>query len=154
MNAQTSESAQTSGLTVTEYVAIGISSLLLGLIYVASVFLFLHVRKRRKATSDEDGRRIKGKKNKDGSIITERDIIRVNHERMQNLPNTQENGVVKKNPLLNIGGRQLIDIKMYPNDSGNNSSDFDDFADSSTPSDDNLYTVCLKSICIYIQHQC
>nr|CAD7196414.1 unnamed protein product [Timema douglasi] len=41
------------GLTVSEYVAIGVCSVLLGLIYVASVFLYLHVRRRRKGRSDD-----------------------------------------------------------------------------------------------------
>lgn len=106
----------------------------------------MHIRKRRKATSDEDGRRLKGLKKKDGSIITERDIVRVNNERMQNLPNSmgQDDGIIKKNPLLNIGGRQLHDIKHYPSDSGSNLSDLDDFGDSSAQSEDNLYNVSYK----------
>ncbi|XP_075981141.1 shavenoid isoform X2 [Anticarsia gemmatalis] len=153
-NAQTSESSHASGLTVSEYVAIGISSLLLGLVYVASVFLFLHMRKRRKATSDEDGRRLKGLKKKDGSIITERDIVRVNNERMQNLPSSmgQDDGIIKKNPLLSIGSRQLHDVKHYPNDSSSNLSDLDDFADSSAQSDDNLYTSQTISAVVHHNH--
>lgn len=142
-NAQTSESTNSSGLTVSEYVAIGISSLLLGLIYVASVFLFLHIRKRRKAMSDEDGNRIpKGLKKKDGSVITERDIVRVNNERIQNLPNAmgQDDGIVKKNPLLTIS-RQIHENKNFPTDSGSNLSDSDDFGDNSVRSEENLYNV-------------
>ncbi|KAJ8717874.1 hypothetical protein PYW07_005804 [Mythimna separata] len=151
-NAQTSGSTTTSGLTVSEYVAIGISSLLLGLIYVASVFLFLHIRKRRKAMSDEDGnRRPKGLKKKDGSAITERDIVRVNNERIQTLPNAmgQDDGVIKKNPLLNIN-RQLHENKNFTSDSGSNISDSDDFGDSAR-SDDNLYNNQTTSAVIH-QH--
>jgi hypothetical protein len=129
---------------VTEYVAIGISSLLLGLIYVASVFLYLHIRKRRKAASDEGGtKRLKGLKKKDGSIITERDIIRINNERVQPSANSmvQDDTIVKKNPLLNIG-RQFHDSKNFPSDSGSNLSDSEDFPDHSVLSDDNnLYNV-------------
>ncbi|XP_021182168.3 uncharacterized protein Sha [Helicoverpa armigera] len=137
-NAQTSGSSSSAGLSVSEYVAIGISSLLLGLIYVASVFLFLHIRKRRKAMSDEDGNRRKGVIKKDGSIITERDIVRVNNERIQALPNAmgQDDGVIKKNPLLNIN-RQHHENKNFTSDSSN-VSDSDEFCDSAR-SEDNLY---------------
>lgn len=92
--------------------------------------------------SDEDGsRRTKGLKKKDGSVITERDIIRVNNERIQTLPNAmgQDDGVIKKNPLLNIS-RQPNESKNFPSDSGSNISDSDEFGDSAR-SDDNLYTV-------------
>lgn len=41
----------TVGLTTKEYIAIAICSLLLGLIYVASVFLYLHVKKRKSRNS-------------------------------------------------------------------------------------------------------
>lgn len=45
-----------SGLSVSEYVAIGVCSILLGLIYVASVFLYLHTRKKKqKETKQKDG---------------------------------------------------------------------------------------------------
>lgn len=142
-NAQTSDAVTTSGLTVTEYVAIGISSLLLGLVYIASVFLFLHIRKRRKAASDEGDslRRLKGLKKKDGSSITERDIVRVNNERNQTLPNAmgQDNGVVKKNPLLSMN--RFHDSKGFTSDSGSNLSDSEDFTDISVRSDDNMFNV-------------
>lgn len=136
-----------SGLSVTEYVAIGISSLLLGLIYVASVFLYLHIRKRKKAASDEGStRRLKGLKKKDGTAITERDIIRITNERVPNLPNAMgDDGVVKKNPLLNLS-RQFHDVKSFPSDSGSNLSDSEDFADSSARSEDNLINVSQSQI--------
>jgi hypothetical protein len=61
-------------LSVSEYVAIGTCSVLLGLIYVASVFLYVHLRKRReKSRKPED----------------------------QNLTSAEE-GVVKNNPLLTM----------------------------------------------------
>ncbi|CAG9795740.1 unnamed protein product [Diatraea saccharalis] len=152
-NAQTSEASSTSGLSVTEYVAIGLSSLLLGLIYVASVFLYLHIRKRKKAASNEGStKRIKGLKKKDGSIITERDIIRVTNERMQPISNaiTQDEGVVKKNPLLNIT-RQFHESKSFPSDSGSNLSDSEDFAESSARSDDtNLYNNQITSAVVHL----
>lgn len=139
-NAQTSPTTDTSGLTVTEYVVIGISSLLLGLIYVASVFLYLHIRKRRKAASEESKARKLKSINKDGKILTERDIVRINNERMQTLPVLgQDDGVIKKNPLLS---RQYHDSKSgFPSDSGSNVSDSDDFAGSSSRSEDNVCKV-------------
>lgn len=110
---------------------------------MASVFLFLHIRKRRKAASDEGDslRKLKGLKKKDGSSITERDIVRVNNERIQTLQNSmgQDTGVVKKNPLLSMN--RFHDSKSFPSDSGSNLSDSEDFGDSSARSDDNLYHV-------------
>jgi len=43
-----------AGLTVSEYVAIGVCSILLGIIYVASIMLYLHIKKRRRKSSDKD----------------------------------------------------------------------------------------------------
>lgn len=123
--------------------------MLLGLIYVASVFLYLHIRKRRKAASEEgSNRRLKGLKKKDGSIITERDIIRINNERTQSLPNAmgQDDGVVKKNPLLTMG-RQFHDTKSsYPSDSGSNLSDSEDCPDGSGRSEDHMVHVRIHNI--------
>lgn len=142
-NAQTSQATTTSGLSVTEYVAIGISSLLLGLIYVASVFLYLHIRKRKKVGSEDSSRRLKSLKNKDGSIITERDIVRINNERVQSLPNSLDldDGLIKNNPLMGLS-RQFHQIKhSFPSDSGSTLSDSEDFADSSVRSDDHMFQV-------------
>lgn len=153
-NAQTADGGSSSGLTVTEYVAIGISSLLLGLVYVASVFLFLHIRKRRKAASDEGDslKRLKGLKKKDGTPITERDIVRVNNERIQTLPNAmgQDNGVIKKNPLLSMN--RFHDSKGFTSDSGSNLSDSEDFTDISVRSDDNMFNVSLVFFQEFIVH--
>lgn len=41
------------GLTAKEYIVIGACSLILGLIYVASVFLYLHVKKYKSRNSNE-----------------------------------------------------------------------------------------------------
>ncbi|XP_013136965.1 PREDICTED: uncharacterized protein LOC106102102 [Papilio polytes] len=149
-NAQTLPTTDTSGLTVTEYVVIGISSLLLGLIYVASVFLYLHIRKRRKAASEESKARKLKSINKDGKILTERDIVRINNERMQTLPVLgQDDGVIKKNPLLS---RQYHDSKSgFPSDSGSNVSDSDDFAGSSSRSEDNVCKKQTTSAVVHLQ---
>lgn len=62
------------GLSPSEYVAIGVCSLLLGLVYVASVLLYLHARRRR------------SEKDKVGSAaLASVDL---------------EHGIVKNNPLL------------------------------------------------------
>ncbi|OWR45176.1 hypothetical protein KGM_207536 [Danaus plexippus plexippus] len=143
-NVQTSEGSTATGLTVSEYIAIGISSLLLGLIYVASVFLYLHIKKKRNSTAKENGlRKLKGLK-KDGLTITERDIIRINNERIQSLPNVmgQDDGVVKKNPLLSVG--RQFDNKTFPSDL----SDSDDFADT-LRKDDNSCHNQLTSVVIH-----
>nr|XP_026492556.1 uncharacterized protein LOC113398161 [Vanessa tameamea]XP_026492564.1 uncharacterized protein LOC113398161 [Vanessa tameamea] len=138
-NAQTSDGSGSSGLSVTEYIVIGISSLLLGLIYVASVFLYLHIKKRRKASAEEGNlKKLKGLK-KDVLSITEHDIIRISNERGQILPNSmgQDEGVIKKNPLLNagLGNRQFHDNKRFSSDL----SDSEDFADSSLHSEENSF---------------
>lgn len=128
-------------MTVTEYVVIGISSLLLGLIYVASVFLYLHIRKRRKAASDTSARKLKGLKGKDGKI-TERDIIRINNERIQTISNVlDDDGIIKKNPLLS----RQYESKSFPSDSSN-VSDSEDFG-SSSRSDDNVCKVSDNFLC-------
>lgn len=44
---QSNTSKNTDGLSTKEYIAIGACSVLLGLIYVASVFLYIHVKKRK-----------------------------------------------------------------------------------------------------------
>lgn len=71
--------ASNNGLSMSEYVAIGISSVLLGFIYVSSVLLYLHIRKRRREKKKEQG-------NYDDKSLT-----------------TMEEGVVKNNPLLGFG---------------------------------------------------
>lgn len=87
------------GLSVSEYIAIGICSILLGLIYVASVFLYLHLRRRRK----------KGSECKD---VERRDE--------QNL--SPEEGVIKNNPLLGLG-RHFSGPENSYSDSGSSDND-------------------------------
>lgn len=78
-SADSSLDTNTNGLSISEYVAIGISSVLLGFIYVASVMLYLHIRKRRRESSNADDDSDK-----------------------KNL-STIEEGIVKNNPLLGLG---------------------------------------------------
>jgi len=47
----TTLASTSDGMTMREYVVIGICSLLLGLIYVASVFLYLYMKKRKRHSS-------------------------------------------------------------------------------------------------------
>ncbi|XP_044746939.1 uncharacterized protein LOC123308382 [Coccinella septempunctata] len=78
-NAQTL-SEDNGSLTVPEYVAIGICSVLLGLIYVASVFLYLHIRKRNRLRTSN-----KSKENQN-----------------QDPHSLAEEGIIKNNPLLGL----------------------------------------------------
>ncbi|VVC97985.1 unnamed protein product [Leptidea sinapis] len=146
-DAQIAESSASNGLSATEYVAIGISSLLLGLIYVASVFLYLHIRKRKKIASEECTiQRLKQKKN--GKSLTQRDIMRINSECVQSLPNVmgQDDGVIKKNPLLSV-------VRSFTSDSGSNVSDSEDMPDSSTRSDENGFKKRTTSAVIHLQRE-
>lgn len=43
-----------SGLSTKEYIVIAICSLCLGLIYIASVFLYIHMKKRKRNSGDDD----------------------------------------------------------------------------------------------------
>ncbi|XP_047520026.1 uncharacterized protein LOC125059590 [Pieris napi] len=148
--AHTSDTPPSTGLSASEYVAIGISSLLLGLIYVASVFLYLHIRKRRKASTEENSvRRTKGRK-RDGTIITERDILRINNERVQISNAMGEEGVIKKNPLLTVG--RSFD-KSYPSDTCSNLSDSEDMPDSSLKSEDNVFNKRTTSAIIHLHNE-
>lgn len=80
-DAHASNNDTSSGLTISEYIAIGICSILLGLIYVASVFLYLHIRRRKKLDGvDKD--------------LEKRDDQSLAHG---------EEGIIKSNPLLSLG---------------------------------------------------
>ncbi|XP_049542697.1 uncharacterized protein LOC125955601 [Anopheles darlingi] len=46
---------QQSGLSTKEYIVIAVCSLCLGLIYIASVFLYIHVKKRKNRPGTDDG---------------------------------------------------------------------------------------------------
>ncbi|XP_066249706.1 uncharacterized protein sha [Euwallacea similis] len=74
-----SESTESDSLSVSEYVAIGICSILLGLIYVASIFLYLHLKKR--SFPKETGKIVR---EGGGSLAT------------------VEEGIIKNNPLLSL----------------------------------------------------
>lgn len=53
--AEPSATETSEGLTTREYIVIGICSLLLGLIYVASVLLYLHMKKRKRNNGPSSG---------------------------------------------------------------------------------------------------
>ncbi|KAL1501004.1 hypothetical protein ABEB36_006410 [Hypothenemus hampei] len=71
-----SESSSSESLSVSEYIAIGVCSVLLGLIYVASVFLYLHLKKRNNI--------------KEASATAPANVAHI------------EEGIVKSNPLLTL----------------------------------------------------
>lgn len=80
-NTQTSKD-DSSSMTVSEYVAIGICSVLLGLIYIASVFLYLHIRKRNRTKS----------------------TLELSENINQDPISLSEEGIIKNNPLLGLSG--------------------------------------------------
>ncbi|KAJ8931278.1 hypothetical protein NQ314_015845 [Rhamnusium bicolor] len=88
--------SESEHLSVSEYVAIGICSILLGLIYVASVFLYLHLRKRNNSSSSD-------KSGLDNQSL-----------------GTAEEGIVKSNPLLSMSSHFPTTDSTY---SDTNSSD-------------------------------
>lgn len=83
-------------LSVAEYVAITVSSVLLGLIYVASVFLYLHMRRRSRQGT-------KGDAVENCSTVAGGE------------------GVVKSNPLLSVPSHHFTSETLY----GESSSDTD-----------------------------
>lgn len=70
-----SQSSDEDSLSVSEYVAIGMCSVLLGLIYVASIFLYLHLKKRN--------------------------TLKRTSERKESITHVEE-GIIKNNPLLSL----------------------------------------------------
>ncbi|XP_050541712.1 uncharacterized protein LOC126905746 [Daktulosphaira vitifoliae] len=78
-DSKTSEHTPSNGLTISELVTIGICSVLLGLMYVASILLFLHVRKRRSKERTDD-------------------VEKFNNPNVSK--EISEEGIVKNNPLL------------------------------------------------------
>lgn len=85
-------------MSLSEYVAIGVCSVLLGLIYVASVLLYLHLRKRRKENHAENARR-----------------------ETQTLTSAEE-GIIKNNPLLGLGRHFSLPDNTF-SDSGSSDTD-------------------------------
>ncbi|KAK4884453.1 hypothetical protein RN001_000724 [Aquatica leii] len=96
--AQASEDTSNSRLSVTEYIAIGICSILLGLIYVASVFLYLHIRKRKKGSRQDQ-------KSRDNQSLA-----------------AVEEGVIKNNPLLGLS-RHFTGVDNNYSDSGSSDAE-------------------------------
>ncbi|CAH2004011.1 unnamed protein product [Acanthoscelides obtectus] len=95
------EAATSTHLTATEYVAIGICSVLLGLVYVASVFLYLHLRRKNKPRDLH-------------SIATAKSAVAGTagadlraSEEGDNVGMGMGGGVVKSNPLLAISSHYL-----------------------------------------------
>ncbi|KAJ9586667.1 hypothetical protein L9F63_019742, partial [Diploptera punctata] len=113
------------GLSVSEYIAIGVCSILLGLIYVASVFLYLHVRRRRKENCLRE---------------KERDLLESQPVHLSGA----EEGVIKSNPLLVAKRHHLAsgsfsnDKDNYPSDSASCCSDTDDVSDIAPASEDSI----------------
>lgn len=127
-DARSSDDTSAAGLTVSEYVAIGISSILLGLIYVASVFLYLHIKRKRgkNEVSPEAPAKNSGKLKKEHLKV----IDEIKNDRgslVRNSIDTNEDGVIKNNPLLGIG-RHFHTRKDndFESDSGSCPTDADD----------------------------
>ncbi|KAK5648580.1 hypothetical protein RI129_003472 [Pyrocoelia pectoralis] len=96
-DAQASEDVNNNRLSVSEYIAIGVCSILLGLIYVASVFLYLHIRKQKKGSG-------KGKNKHDNAGVG------------------VEEGIIKSNPLLGLS-RHFTGVDSSYSDSGSSDTD-------------------------------
>lgn len=150
---QTTASTVTAGLSTKEYIAIAICSLLLGLIYVASVFLYLHVKKRKSRATAEAAAlaNVAPVKNdqvtfgagfsRSGSVSTFGSQIhtggslmsggsRRSSMRLQQSAasgSVEEMGIIKNNPLL----------KHYPNLS-DNSGFTSDLSNSNSECDDEI----------------
>ena len=85
-----------SGLSASEYVAIAVCSVLLGLIYVASVLMYLHVRRRRRRENAATKRNLSK-----GGVLT-----------------GPEEGLIKSNPLLAARHHREAAGVGYLSDSG------------------------------------
>lgn len=121
------------GLTAKEYIVIALCSLILGLIYVASVFLYIHVKRNKNRSNDSEanGNNPPGNAPKSNFPPNDqvtfgngfnrgnynRSISSINGDRLRNSARdvslnglgNEEHGIVKNNPLL----------KHYPNLSDN-----------------------------------
>jgi hypothetical protein len=119
-DARSSDDTSSASLTTSEYVAIGVSSVLLGLIYVASIFLYLHIKKRRSQNEacpeNPPKKGPKPKKNKDD----------VPKDRVGHI-SVDEDGVIKNNPLLGVG-RHFSE--EFDTDSGSCPTDADESIDN------------------------
>ncbi|XP_031618279.1 uncharacterized protein LOC116337664 [Contarinia nasturtii] len=126
--------ASIDGLSAKEYILIAICSLILGLIYVASVFLYIHVKRYKTRTSnndnDNDGPQRKSEYQQNDEVTFGNGFNRSTYDRSSGsitggiMPDrhknlnrnmslnglgNEEQGVIKSNPLL----------KHYPNFSDN-----------------------------------
>lgn len=154
IQADLSVTSTSDGLTTKEYIVIAVCSLLLGLIYVASVLLYLHVKKRkiRSASSGSAMNTIKDDINYPpndqvtfgngfnrtgstfsntghGNMLGARGMSHQNSQRSSRRSNgsinEEEMNIVKSNPLL----------KHYPNLS-DNSGFISDMSNSNSECDD------------------
>lgn len=63
----------TQGLSATEYIAIGLSSVVLALIYVASVSLYLHSRRAKRKSIEETSVTLDG--GRDGGLVKSNPLL-------------------------------------------------------------------------------
>ncbi|XP_058983866.1 uncharacterized protein LOC101888930 isoform X1 [Musca domestica] len=117
--ATTTLAATSDGMSTKEYIVIGVCSLLLGLIYVSSVFLYLHMKKRKgreqprmRNSLDDLANEINYPKNdqvtfgapftRSGSLYSVGSMTTSNEPRSRASLSSlkEEMGIVKNNPLL------------------------------------------------------
>ncbi|XP_037941203.1 uncharacterized protein LOC119674150 [Teleopsis dalmanni] len=117
--ATTTLASTSDGMTSKEYIVIGICSLLLGLIYVSSVFLYLHMKKRKqrdqlhmRRSLDDLANEINYPKNdqvtfgtpfnRSGSMYSIASLSNSNEPRSRGSIGSlkEEIGIIKNNPLL------------------------------------------------------
>lgn len=136
------------GLTAKEYIAIAVCSLILGLIYVASVFLYIHVKryKSRMSNAGNATENVAGKSDfpPNDEVTFGNGFNRGNYDRSSSSANgladrhknsnrnlllnglgNEEHGVVKSNPLLNHYPN-LSDNSGFVSDMSNSNSECDD----------------------------
>jgi len=95
---RTTDNTPSTGLTISELIAVAICSILLGLMYIASILLYLHVRKGRP-------------KRRNGDIEAFKNPLMSN--------GISEDGIVKNNPLLQ---HSYNDNEAYESDEDRNYS--------------------------------
>ncbi|XP_019881565.2 uncharacterized protein LOC109609353 [Aethina tumida] len=123
-DAHAASNSESSHLSLSEYVAIGICSILLGLIYVASVFLYLHLKKRHASKND---------------------VIDPDSQSLA----AAEEGVVKNNPLLSMVAHFAPPDNIY---SDSTSSDTDATPDILQNHDEKMKNMQITSALVHPQH--
>lgn len=138
--------ASIDGLSAKEYILIAVCSLILGLIYVASVFLYIHVKRNKSRASgnsnDADGSQRKSEFQQNDEVTFGNGFNRSSYDRSSGsitggvLPDrhknlnrnmslnglgNEEQGIIKNNPLL----------KHYPN-LGDNTGFISDMSNSNS----------------------